>query len=755
MRRILKYYKPFLLLLISAIVLLFIQANADLALPDYMADIVNVGIQQSGVESPLPEAARQSTLEHAGIFMTAEEEAEVLAHYTLVDAAADANAADADADYESYLEQYPALADESIYVLQEVDEETRANLEAILSKPLLITFGINQIKENPDQAEMLFPTGGFDLSKLPPGMDLFAAMKMMPESQKSQISTALDERFEAMGGERALQMAASRAVLAEYESLGMDTAAIQRSYILRMGGIMLLIALVSAVATILVGLLAARIAAGVARDLRHAIYEHVMRFSGAEFSQFSTASLITRTTNDITQIQNVTTMLVRMMFFAPIIGVGAILHALNKSQSMWWIIALAVVLLLIMIATIFSIAGPKFKIVQKLIDRLNLVARENLTGMMVVRAFGREKSEEKRFDSANVDLTNINLFISRVFVIIMPFMTLIMNGATMLIIWVGSHEVAQAQMQVGDMMAFMQYAIQVVFAFMMLSMLFITFPRADVSANRIADVLETQLTILDPKEPKHFPKSFQPTIEFRGVSSRYPKAESNVLNDISFKVEAGETVGIIGTTGSGKSTIVDLIPRFFDVTEGQILVSGIDIREVTLNELREMIGYVPQTSNLFTGTVESNLRFADDEADEETLRQALEIAQAGDFIFSAPEEIREEVSQGGVNFSGGQKQRLTIARALVKKSPIYIFDDSFSALDYKTDAQLRHALIKHLGDSTIFIVSQRVATIKNADKILVLDAGQLIGEGKHQDLMQSCKVYREIALSQLKQEALA
>lgn len=747
MKRILKYYKPFTLLLLAAVVLLFIQANADLALPDYMADIVNVGVQQSGVDTPLPEAARQSTFEHAGIFMTAEEESEILANYTLVDADSP--------NYASYLEDYPALSDEPIYVLREVDAETRTRLEGTLSKPLLITFGLSQLAENPDQAEMLFPSGDFDLSKLPAGMDIFGAMKMMPESQKAQISTSLDERFEAMGGENALRMAAARAVLGEYETLGMDTAAIQRGYILRVGGIMLLISLVSAAATITVGLLSARVAAGVARDLRRSLYAHVMRFSGAEFSRFSTASLITRSTNDITQIQRVTTMLVRLMFFAPIIGVGAILRALDKSQSMWWIIALAVVALLSMIATIFSVAVPKFKLIQKIIDRLNLIARENLAGMMVVRAFGREKSEEKRFDAANTNLTDTNLFISRVFVIVMPFMMLIMNGATMLIIWVGSHEVAQAQMQVGDMMAFMQYAMQVVFAFMMLSMLFIMFPRADVAAHRIADVLETEITILDPEEPQHFPESFQPSVEFRDVSSRYPKAESDVLCNISFRVEAGQTVGIMGTTGSGKSTVVDLIPRFFDVAQGQVLVSGIDVRHLPLSELREVIGYVPQTSNLFTGTVESNLHFANEEADDEALRQSLEIAQAGDFVFSTPEELEAEVSQGGINFSGGQKQRLTIARALVKKAPIYIFDDSFSMLDYKTDARLRRALKKELSGSTIFIVSQRVATIKNADQILVLDEGRLIGKGKHQDLMQSCDVYSEIALSQLKQEALA
>jgi len=747
MRRILKYFKPFTLSLLGAVVLLFIQANADLALPDYMADIVNVGIQQSGVESAVPEAVRKTTLDHAGLFLSSEEEAYVLENYTLISRSSPG--------YESYLEEYPALADQAVYVLEDSDPDTRARLEAVLAKPLLISYGIEQISENPDQAEMLFPGEDFDLSRLPAGMDLFTALERMPQSQKEQLSTALDERFEAMGGENALRTAAAQAVLAEYESLGLDTAGIQQDYIFRVGGIMLGIALVSAAATVAVGLLGARIAAGVARDLRRALYKHVMRFSGAEFSRFSTASLITRSTNDITQIQTVTTMLVRLLFFAPIIGIGATLRALDKSPSMWWIIALAVVILLSMVAVIFSIAVPKFKRVQELIDRMNQVARENLTGMMVVRAFGRENYEEKRFDAVNQDLTNTNLFISRVFVIVMPFMMLILNGATVLIIWVGAHQVAQAQMQVGDMMAFMQYAMQVVFAFVMLSMLFILYPRADVSANRIADVLETDITILDPEDPEHFPEPFRPTVEFRGVSTRYPKAESDVLCKISFKAAAGQTVGIMGTTGSGKSTVVDLIPRFFDVTQGQVLIHGIDVRDLPLSELRSVIGYVPQSTNLFSGTVESNLLFADDEADQETLRQAVVNAQAEDFVFSGPDDLQTEVSQGGINFSGGQKQRLTIARALVKQAPIYIFDDSFSALDYQTDANLRRALRKELSGSTIFIVSQRVATIKNADQILVLDEGNLIGKGTHQHLMETCDVYREIALSQLNQEALA
>lgn len=747
MRRILKYLKPFIFSLILAVVLLFVQANADLALPDYMSRIVNIGIQQGGVESAVPAALRASTMEHLALFLTAEEQAVVQAQYARVDAASP--------DFDFYLATYPALAEGPIYVLQTSDASTRAELESLLSRPLLLVFGLDMVMQNPDQAATLMPDMGFDLSQLPPGTDVFSLLERMPATQRQQLLTAIDERFMAMGGERAIVQAAARGVRAEYEALGMDTSSIQTNYILRVGGQMLLIALVAALATISVGLLAARIAAGLARDLRRVLYERVMRFSGAEFNRFSTASLITRSTNDITQIQTVTAILVRMVFYAPIIGIGGVIRALDKSPSMWWTIALAVVLLLLLIATVFTIAVPKFKIVQKLIDRLNLITRENLAGMMVVRAFNRQGYEEQRFDTANRDLTETNLFINRVFVIVFPLMMLIMNGVTMLIIWVGAHQVAQATMQVGDMMAFMQYAIQIVFAFLMLSMLFIMFPRADVSANRVADVLETPITILDPPQPKSFPEPFRPVIEFDHVSFRYPDAEADVLHELTFRIEAGQTVGIMGTTGSGKSTVVNLIPRFFDVTDGAIRISEMDIQDVSLSELRDKIGYVPQYSNLFTGTIASNLRFADEHADEPLMRQALRVAQA-DFALGNGNGggLELQVSQGGVNFSGGQRQRLTIARALVKRAPIYIFDDSFSSLDYKTDARLRRALLQEVGGSTVLIVSQRVATIKNADQILVFDEGHLIGQGTHSDLMATCEVYREIALSQLKQEAL-
>lgn len=749
MRRILKYFKPFGFWLLIAITLLFIQANADLALPDYMSRIVNVGIQQSGVESPLPQAMRQSTANHLELFLSPEAQAELQSAYALITSNS--------ADYSTYLNSYPALANEPIYVLTTDDPAEQQRLEQMLIRPLLAVFAVEQAVQNPEQAAAMLGSlsGGFDLSKLPPGMDIFTVLGRLPADVRQQIVEAVNQRFEALGGENALRQAAGRATLAEYTALGMDTQRLQNNYLFRVGGQMLLIALVSAVATVLVGLLGSRIAAGVARDLRRILFERVMRFSGAEFERFSTASLITRAANDITQVQTVIGIMVRMVFYAPIIGIGGILRALDKSPSMWWTIALAVGVLLLMIIAAFSLALPKFRIIQSLVDRLNLVARENLSGMMVIRSFDREQHEEARFDQANRSLTDTNLFVNRLFVIMMPFMMLIMNGATMLILWVGSHQVAQAQMGVGDMMAFMQYAMQIVFSFLMLSMLFVMFPRADVSANRIAEVLETPISVTDAEQIRHFPEPFRASIEFRNVSFRYPGAEDDVLHNLCFEIEPGQTVGIVGTTGSGKSTVVNLIPRFYDVTEGAILIDGVDIREVPLKELRDKIGYIPQRSNLFTGTIESNLRYADEDADEATLQLALNIAQAADFVQERPEGLQAEVSQGGVNFSGGQKQRLSIARALVKRAPIYIFDDSFSALDFRTDARLRQALLKELRYCTVLIVSQRIATIKNADQILVLDEGRLVGRGTHEELMQTSEIYREIALSQLNQEAFA
>ena len=744
MLKLLRHAKPFYPLILLIVVLLFIQANADLALPDYMSRIVNVGIQQGGVEKAIPEALRQSTMDRLSLFLTEEEKAEVTALYSLVDQTSP--------NYEAYLKRYPALAQGPIYVLKTTDAATFERLQPVIARAIVLVQGIEQIQAHPEQARMLMPGLGLDLSKLPAGTDLFALISRLPFEQRKSLVEAVDKRFEVLGGEKALVQAAARAVRAEYEAMGMDVSRLQNSYILRTGGQMLLIALLAAAITVTVGFLAAKVAAGLARDLRRLFFEKVMSFYGAEMDRFSTASLITRVTNDITQIQTVSVFLLRMAFYAPIIGIGAVVRAIGKSPSMWWILGLGVGILVGVVALGFRLAVPKFKLIQELLDRLNRIARENLAGAMVVRAFNRQKYEEERFDQANRELTQTALYVNRVFVMMMPLTMFLMNGVSILIIWVGAHQVAQATIRIGDMMAFLQYAMQVFFSFMMLSMLSIMVPRADVAANRIAEVLETEPSVKDPENPVPLPYPFRPTIEFRHVSFRYPNAEECVLRDINFTIQAGETVGIIGTTGSGKSTLINLILRFYDPTEGEIRISGVDIRRVRLKDLRAHIGYVPQHANLFSGTVESNLRFADEEAPGERLHQALEVAQATDFILSNPHGFNLPVAQGGVNFSGGQRQRLTIARALVKRASIYIFDDCFSSLDYQTDLRLRRALRDYLRGSTIIIVSQRVATIKDADRILVLDEGQLIAQGTHEELMEKCEIYREIALSQLKLE---
>jgi ATP-binding cassette subfamily B multidrug efflux pump len=746
MLKLTKYLKPYLALILVTVVLLFVQANADLALPDYMSRIVNVGIQQGGVENAMPNAIRQSEMNRLFLFMSADDKTAVLADYTLVDSSS--------ADYETYLAEYPALADGPIYVLNKIDKTEIDKLNPVMGKAFLVVAGIEQVMADPSKAALLGDQFSAALAQMPPGTDLFALLAQMPASMTSQIMDSVNAKFAGMDSKLLVQ-AAVAPVKAEYIALGVDAVKLQNDYMFHVGLLMLLVTLLSGACTIAVGYLASLTAAGMARDVRRAIFEKVESFSSTEFDTFSTASLITRSTNDITQIQMVVILVMRMVIYAPIIGVGGVIRALSKTTSMWWIIALAVVVLLGLILTVFSIALPKFKAIQNLIDRLNLVTRENLSGMMVIRAFNMQSFEEDRFDTANKDLTKTLLFINRIMVIMMPLMMMVMNAVMLTIIWVGAHEVAQAQMQVGDMMAFMQYAMQILMAFLMLSMMFIILPRASVSGDRIAAVLGTEPTIEDPEKPRQFSSPFKGEIEFRKVSFRYPGAEEDILHDISFTALPGQTTAFLGTTGSGKSTIVSLIPRFYEVNEGAVIVDGIDIREVRQHDLRERIGYVPQKSNLFSGTIESNLRYADDQASEEDLKLATDIAQASDFIAEKTEGMQAEVAQGGTNVSGGQKQRLAIARALVKKAPIYIFDDSFSALDYKTDAALRKALKKHTGSSTLLIVTQRIATIKNAEQIIVLDEGRIVGKGKHQELMKDCEVYRDIALSQLSKEELA
>lgn len=746
MVRLVKYLKPYTQLILFAIFLLFIQANCDLALPDYLSRIVNTGIQQGGVEYAVPKAIRKSEMDLVAVFLSTGDKGLVLNNYTLVNQDS--------TDYVKYVKDYPTLANGPIYVLKSIDKTELHRLNPILGKALLIVSGLRKALADPAKAATMAKISGFDLSRLPRGTDLFTVLAKLPAAQRSQMTAAMDRQFADLGDSQIIQSAVG-VVKAEYDTLGMDTGSIQNAYILNIGIIMLLITLLSVACSVTVGLLAARTAAGLSRDLRQNVFKKVVNFSNAEFDKFSTASLITRSTNDITQIQMVVIMMIRMVFYAPILGVGGIIRAIDKDSSMWWIIALAVIVLLGLVGIVFSISLPRFKVMQKLIDRLNLVTRENLSGMMVIRAFNMQPFEEQRFDRANQDLTGTSLFVNRVMVVMFPAMMLIMNGMSLLIIWIGSHQVAQSAMQVGDMMAFLQYAMQIVFSFLMLSFMFIIIPRASVSADRIADVLGTEASINDPDEPGQFHEPFKGTIEFRNVCFRYPGAEEDVLHDISFIAKPGHTTAFIGSTGSGKSTIVNLIPRFYDVTDGSILLDGTDIREVTQHTLREKIGYVPQKSTLFSGTIESNLLYADENADEDALNNAIDIAQATEFIESKPEKMEADISQGGANVSGGQKQRLSIARALVKKPPIFIFDDSFSALDFKTDAALRRALKDKIAFSTLLIVTQRVSTIKNAEQIIVVDQGNIAGHGTHNELMETCETYREIALSQLSMEELA
>lgn len=746
MLRLIKYLKPYRLSVLFAVVFLFVQANSDLALPDYMSNIVDIGIQQGGISSSVPAAIRVSEMEKLMVFLDPQEKELAQSDYFMVSADS--------LGYPIHVQEYPILSSEPIYLLKDLDQADLDKLEPVMDKGLVILSLMQQVAANPSQAAAMGQGLGFDLSNIPAGTDFFTVLQKLPAEQQSVISTAINDKYQSLDSNLARQMAVS-ALRAEYAAMGKDTTPIQTNYIVHTGIIMLLLTLLSASCTILVSFLSSRMAAGLGSDLRWNMFQKVQNFSSAEINRFSTASLITRSTNDITQIQMVVVMMMRMMIYAPIIGVGGVIRAIGKSSSMWWLIALAVIVILGLILTVFSISLPKFKSIQGFIDRLNLVTRENLSGMMVIRAFNKQDFEEKRFDKANKDVTKTMLFVNRVMVVMMPVMMLVMNGITVLIIWVGSHQVAESTIQVGDMMAFMQYAIQILFAFLMMSVMFIILPRASVSAERIADVLETEQVIVDPKKPRKFSEPFNGTIEFRDVCFRFPDAEEYMLKDINFTARKGETTAFIGTTGSGKSTIVSLIDRFHDVTEGAILIDGIDIRQVTQHDLREKIGYVPQKSNLFSGTIESNLLYADENASQADLEQAVEIAQAKDFIFAKPEGMQSEISQGGSNVSGGQRQRLAIARALVKKAPIYIFDDSFSALDFKTDAALRRALKEKTTDSTLLIVTQRIATIKNAEQIIVLDNGEIIGKGTHQELMKDCEVYRGIAMAQLTSEELA
>ena len=740
MKKVLRYVKPYTLLVLAAVLFVFIQAMSELTLPDYMSKIVNVGIQQSGIENAVPEAISSSTMEKVLLFVPQDKKDDILNMYKLLTKSSD--------DYSSYLKKYPLLSKEDIYVLKKKDRDSVDRVNVQMGKAILAAFGIEKMKKE--------AKGGiinFNGRQIPASIDLFAILKQLPQEQINQIQQEINKKFSSLGDSMIVQ-AAAVAIKDEYKKIGIDIGKMQNAYIIKMGLLMLLLTLVSAISTILVAFFAARVAAGVARDLRKDVFSKVESFSIEEFDKFSTASLITRTTNDIMQIQMLLVIGIRMIFFAPVMGFGGVIKALSKSVSMSWIIALAVIVLLGLIMILYAIAMPKFMIMQKLIDKLNLVARENLSGIMVVRAFNAQKFEEQRFDEANRDLTKVSLFVNRAMAVLFPSMLFIMNGTTLLIVWVGAHYIENSSMQVGDMLAFMQYAIQIIFSFLMLSMLFILVPRAAVSAGRIEEVLSTEPSIKNPEKPEKFREDMKGMVEFKNVFFKYPGAEEYVLENINFKVMPGQTVGIIGRTGSGKSTLVNLIMRFYDATEGQVLVNGVDVRSVKVEDLRERIGYVPQKSWLFSGTIKSNLKIGNDFATDEDLRQAAEIAQALEFIEEKPQKFDTEIAQGGTNVSGGQKQRLSIARALVKNPDIYIFDESFSALDFRTELKLRRALKEKLKDKTVIIVSQRIATLIHADQIIVLEDGKIAGIGKHEELLRTCETYREIALSQLPEEEL-
>ena len=754
MSKLIKYLKPFAASILAVIVLLFAQAMFDLSLPDYMSNIVNVGIQQGGIENAVPEVIGQSEFDRLKLFMSKDEIKKVEDSYTLID-----KDNLSQSEYDKDVKKYPALKDEALYKLNTKNKETIKELNPIMGKALIIVGSIESKGVDGVMGEKNL-TGTQDTQKVQgdskemlKGQEPFFMIEHMQASQKEEMLKEIDKKFDSMPDSMITQTAATF-IKAEYTSLGMNLEKIQSQYILKTGGFMILLAFGSMIAAVAVTLLASRIAAGFGRNLRSMVFGKVVRFSNAEFDKFSTASLITRSTNDIQQIQTLMVLLLRIVFYAPILGLGGIFRVIKTDTGMSWIIAVALASILSLVVVLFGLAIPRFKLIQKLVDKLNLVARESLTGMLVIRAFNTEKYQEKKFDDVNREVTRVNLFVSRVMGGMMPLMMLIMNLITILIVWVGAHNVNDGIMQVGDMMAFIQYTMQIIMAFLMISMVSVMLPRASVSGQRIAEVLETEESIKDPEKKDEFNKDKRGYVEFKDVSFKYPGAEEYVLKDISFVAKPGETTAFIGGTGSGKSTLVNLIPRFYDVTKGEILVDGTDIRKVPQHDLREKIGYVPQKGVLFSGTIESNLRYGREDALLEDLEEAANIAQASEFINTKALKYDEEISQGGGNVSGGQKQRLSIARALVKKPDVYIFDDSFSALDFKTDAAVRKALNEKTSHSTMLIVAQRISTIMSANQIIVLDEGKIVGKGTHKELLENCEVYKQIALSQLSKEEL-
>lgn len=720
MIKLMKYLKKSAGALVLIVGLLFLQAYCDLSLPDYTSKIINVGIQQHGIEDGVPEKIRTETMDSLKIFMPEED----------VQIVSDA--------YETKQETY-VLKDD-------ISEEERKELNDIFSMPMMM---VGAFASDSETGEAMIQKMG-----LPEGTDPVHAVAALPEEAVSDMTEDMREQLKDMP-ESIMTQASVAFVYSEYKAMGEDTDAIQMRYIAVSGARMLGMALVIMLAAICVTFLSARVAASLGHDLRNSIYRKVMSFSSNEYNKFSTASLITRSTNDVQQVQMVMAMLFRIVLYAPILGIGGVLKVLETDSSMTWILAVAVVLIFLVIVVLFSVAMPKFTVLQKLIDRLNLVSREILTGIPVIRAFSREKHEEERFEAANQKLTKTNLFVNRCMTFMMPVMMLIMNGISVLIIYTGAHAVDNGTMQVGNVMAFIQYAMQIIMSFLMITMMSIMLPRANVAALRIHEILETKVSIQDNQDTVSPSESRRGEIEFDHVSFAYPDAGEKVLTDITFKAKKGDTIAVIGSTGSGKSTLVNLIPRFYDVTEGCVKIDGVDVRDMTQKDLRDRLGYVPQKGVLFSGTVDSNIRYGKTEISKDKVKKAAEVAQATEFIEAKPKQYESPIAQGGSNVSGGQKQRLSIARAIAKEPEIFIFDDSFSALDFKTDSALRKALKEYTKDATTVIVAQRISTILHADQIIVLDEGKMAGIGTHKELMEGCEVYRQIAMSQLSEEELA
>ena len=761
MKNLFKYAASYWKAMIAIVLILVVQAYCDLSLPAYTSDIVNVGIQQGGIEDEVPRQIATEEMEKLLLFVSEDDQQTVMDAYT--------------EDNTSYEKEAYVLKDS---VAEE--ENTMENLKDILQIPMMMTSGIesgsdttkqmeDKLKEQMSQGMAQSMPQGADRTMpegMPQGesqaesqavslddMSMFDLLKMLPAEQRATMVEKIEEQMSEMP-DTILDQASVSFCRSAYKDLGMDMDQTQIHYLLKTGGQMAALALLGMLASIMVAFLASRVGASAGRDLRSGVFHKVVGFSNNEFNHFSTASLITRSTNDIQQIQMLIVMLLRMVLYAPILAIGGVLQVMKTNVSMSWIIGLAVIIIAFVVLLLFLVVMPKFKVLQNLVDKLNLVTREILTGLPVIRAFSTEKHEEERFDDANRTLTKTNLFVNRAMTFMMPVMMLVMNGVSVLIVWTGAHGISDGQMQVGDMMAFIQYTMQIIMGFLMLCMISIMLPRAAVAADRVEEVLKSETMIHDPKQEKHFPEDGKGVLTFNHVSFRYPGADEDVLEDITFTAKPGETTAIIGSTGSGKSTLVNLIPRFYDVTSGDITLDGVDIREVKQHELREKLGYVPQKGVLFSGDIASNIMFGNSHGSDDEMIEAAEIAQATEFIDTKPEKYKSPISQGGSNVSGGQKQRLSIARAIAKHPQVFIFDDSFSALDYKTDVTLRRALAEKTSGSTVLIVAQRISTILHAEQIIVLDEGKVAGKGTHAELLKNCPVYREIAESQLSRKEL-